>query len=162
MDQQKRVELPGNHGTELANLSRPLGHGLLFRHWPLAIRHLANGQVLYAVLVCAFVVLPGCSKKEPAFEIVTLEGKIEEIDVTSESSGEITVLYYSEKNKQEMIRSGLVNKETEIMINGAIAKLTDLREGDRIRGEVRVDKKNKQKTPTALKIYVDRATATGG
>ena len=52
--------------------------------------------------------------------------------------------------------------ETESMINGAIAKLTDLREGDRIRSEVRVDKKNKKKTPTALKIYVDRATTPGG
>ncbi len=156
MDQHERTEQGGNAK------SPKLNRGFSLHYSPFAIRHLASAKVLYAVLVCAFVVLPGCSKNEPAFEIVTLEGKIEEIDVTSESSGEITVLYYSEKNKQEMIRSGLVSKETEIMINGAIAKLTDLREGDRIRSEVRVDKKNKKKTPTALKIYVDRAAPPGG
>ncbi len=156
MDQHERIAPRGNAKSPMLN------RGSLLHYSPFAIRHLTSVKVLYAVLVCAFVVLPGCSKKEPAFEIITLEGKIEEIDVTSESTGEITVLYYSEKNKQEMIRSGLVSKETEIMINGAIAKLTDLREGDRIRGEVRVDKKNKKKTPTALKIYVDRATTSGG
>jgi redox-regulated HSP33 family molecular chaperone len=154
MDQHERTVLSGHAKPSMLNQRFSMHHS------PFTIRRLAHVNVLSAVLVCAFVVLPGCSKNEPAFEIVTLEGKIEEIQVTSESSGEITVLYYSEKNKQDMIRSGLVGKETEIMINGAIAKLTDLREGDRIRGEVRVDKKNQKKTPTALKIYVDRANTT--
>lgn len=156
MDHDQRTALADNAKSPLHD------PGFLLRHSPFAIRNLASVKVLYVVLVFAFIVLPGCSKNELAFEIITLEGKIEKIDVTSESSGEISVLYYSEKNKQEMIRSGLVTKETEIMINGAIAKLSDLREGDRIRSEVRVDKKNKKKTPTALKIYVDRATPPGG
>jgi hypothetical protein len=42
------------------------------------------------------------------------------------------------------------------MINGAIAKLKDLREGERVRGEVRVEKKSGVKKQIALKIYVDR------
>jgi len=94
--------------------------------------------------------------------VITLEGKIEQIDRTTDETGEITVLYYSEKHKQDMLGAGLVTRETEIMINGAMAKLKDLREGDRVRGEVRVEGKGKQKRQIALKIYVDRPTSNIG
>lgn len=104
----------------------------------------------------------GCRENEPGFEVITLEGKIEKIERTSDVIGEISVLYYSEKHGQEMIGLGLITTETEIMINGAVAKLRDLREGDHVRGEVRVEKKGGEKKQVALKIYVDRPKPTGG
>jgi transcription termination factor Rho len=109
----------------------------------------------------SIIAFSGCRPDAPAFEVVTLEGKIEKIDRTSAETGEITVLYYSEKHGQEMLGTGLVTRETEIMINGALVKLSDLREGDRVRGEVRVERKRGGKARTALKIYVVRPLPIG-
>ena len=114
------------------------------------------------LIVVFWLACPGCRKDEPGFEVITLEGKIEQIDRTTDETGEITVLYYSEKHKQDMLGAGLVTRETEIMINGAIAKLKDLREGDRVRGEVRIEKMGERKRQIALKIYVDRPTSNIG
>ncbi len=111
-------------------------------------------------LIC-LLVGSGCRENEPDFEVVTLEGKVEKIDLKSDEIGKISVLYYSEKQQRDMIGVGLVTAETEIMINGAVAKLRDLREGDRVRGEVRVEKKRGHKKQIALKIYVDRPKPIG-
>ena len=111
--------------------------------------------------VCLFTVAllaicPGCRENEPGFEVVSLEGKIENIEMTSAETGEITIVYYSEKQKREALGIGLVTRETEIMINGAVATLKHLRPGDRVRGDVRIEKKRGKKRQTALKINVDR------
>lgn len=102
-------------------------------------------------------VLLGCGDDKPKFEIISMEGKVEKIEVASDGTGKITVAYYSDKHQQEIVGVGLITRETEIMINGAIAKLSDLREGDRVRGQVRVEKKRGEKIQTAVKIHVERA-----
>ncbi len=113
------------------------------------------------LLVAAFLILcPGCRENEPGFDVISLEGKIEKIDLTSAETGEITIVYYSKKQRQEVVGTGLVTRETEVMINGAVAKLKQLRPGDRVRGEVRVEKKRGKKRQIALKIYVDRPKPT--
>ena len=115
------------------------------------------------LLLVALIHCSGCSKNDPEYEIVSLQqAKIEKIDPASDGTGEITVSYYSEKSGQQVVATGSVTKETEIMINGVIAKLEDLRVGERIRGEVRIEKKGKQKKQIALKIYVDRPKPIGG
>ena len=109
-----------------------------------------------------FLVVPsGCGGKEPQPEIVSLEGKVEKIERTSDTTGKITVVYFSEKQKQEMTGTGQVTKETEIMIDGAAATLKDLHEGERVRGEVRVEKKGGKKVQTVLKIHVERPKVGG-
>ena len=110
-------------------------------------------------MLCWILVSPGCRERDPGFEVITLEGKIEKIEATSDETGKITVIYYSEKHKQEMAGVGKVTRQTEIAINGALAKLKDLREGDRVRGEVRVEKKGQERTQTVLKIHIDRPTS---
>jgi hypothetical protein len=114
-------------------------------------------------LILATLLLPlgGCGEKESAPELVTLEGKIEKIERTSDKAGKVTVVYYNERQKQEMTGSGSVTAETEIMIDGAVATLADLREGERVRGDVRVEKKGGKKIQTIVKIVADRAK-TGG
>lgn len=106
----------------------------------------------------------GCGEKQPQAEIISLEGKIEKIEHTSDNTGKITVAFFSEKQKQEMTDSAQVTKETEIMIDGAAAILKDLRDGDRVRGEVRVEKKGGKKIKSVLKINVERPKtgASGG
>ena len=110
------------------------------------------------------VLCGGCGEKQPQAEIISLEGKVEKIERTSDTTGKITVAYFSEKQKQEMTGTAQVTKETEIMIDGAAAILKDLREGERVRGEVRVEKKGGKKIQTVLKIHVERpkSGASGG
>jgi len=125
--------------------------------------HLLRAGWLSALVMLLGAVAPGCNEDEPDFEIITLDqARIEKIDLTREGQGKITVSYYSEKRKAEVIGEGLVTKETEILINGAVAKLKDLREGERVRGEVRVEKKGRDKRQVAIKIFVDRPKPVGG
>jgi len=120
------------------------------------------GRVGLATLsLLAFCGANGCRQREEGLEIHSLEGKVETIDRTSDDTGTITVLFYSEKQKQEIAGTGKVTKETEIMIDGVVARLKDIREGDRVRGEVRVDKQGEKKVQTAVKIHVERPKASG-
>jgi len=106
--------------------------------------------------------LSGCKEKDSGVTTRTLEGKIESIERTSDTTGKITVSYFNENQGQDVMGDGLVAKETEIMINGVVSTLKDLREGDRVRGEVRLEKKGKTRVQTALKITVDRPKPVGG
>jgi transcription termination factor Rho len=98
----------------------------------------------------------GCKPKNEPPEVLSVQGRIENIKV-ADNGGEITVAYFNERQNQEMVGTALVTAQTEIMINGAAAKLSDLRNGERVRGDVRVEKRDNQRTLTALKIYADRA-----
>ena len=103
----------------------------------------------------------GCGEQEQQAEIITLEGKVAKIDRTSDTTGKITVLYFSEKQKQDVTGMAQVVRETEIMIDGAAATLKDLREGDHVRGEVRVDKQGGKRVQTVVKAHVDRPKSGG-
>lgn len=101
----------------------------------------------------------GCRPLSDGEDIVPIDGKVVKVSVRSEAenTGEITVTYHSAKQGQEVTGTGQVTRETEIMINGASAGLKDVREGDVVRGEVRVQKKGGQKKLVVLRIHVDRA-----
>ena len=114
------------------------------------------------VCVLVWCVLSGCRKQDPEFQVVTLDGRIEKIKLDADGTGEISVSYHSKKHLQEVVGTGAVTKDTEIMINGALATLDDLREGDRVRGEVRIEGMGDTQKQVALKINVDRATPLGG
>ena len=120
---------------------------------------------LFLILLALLPVLGGgCRDKQQQAEIISLEGKVEKIERTSDTTGKITVAFFSEKQKQEMTGTAQVTKETEIMIDGAAATLKDLHDGDRVRGEVRVEKKEGKKIQSVLKIHVERpkSGASGG
>lgn len=121
-------------------------------------------QPAIALLILAALAsaLQGCKRSDSAPEIISLTGRIERLVIDVEDRGSLSVLYYSEKHKEETIGTGIVTPETEIMINGATAKLKDLREGDRVRGDVRVEGKGQQRRLIAIKIYVERPLPTGG
>jgi hypothetical protein len=124
-------------------------------------RHRPRVLILMALLS---VLGGGCGEKQQQAEIISLEGKIEKIERTSDTKGKITVVFFSEKQKQEMTGTAEVTKETEIMIDGAAAILKDLHDGDQLRGEVRVEKKGDKKVQSVLKIKVERpkSGASGG
>ena len=126
-------------------------------------KHIRYRENRYAraclALVLLAVVQPGigCREKAPSFDILTLEGKVEKVDVGPNGTGKITVVYFSEKRNQDIVGTASVNRNNEIMINGAVATLEAVRVGEHVRGEVRIEKKGKDKIQTALKIYIDRA-----
>ncbi len=119
----------------------------------------SNAAALLPLVALWLIALPGCGEDKPSFEVLSLEGRIEEIDVAEKT---ISVLYYNEKKKEDVIGKGRVTDETEIMINGVVAQLSDLRQGDRVRGQVRVEKKGKTQDQIAMKIHVDRPKPVGG
>ena len=105
---------------------------------------------------------PGCRERKDDVRIQTLEGKVEKIVVNPDGTGELTVVYFSDKHDREIAGTGRVTKETEIVVNGTVATLKDMREGERVRGEVRLEKKGGEKIQTVLKVYVDRPKPVGG
>ena len=116
-------------------------------------RRLAKAACLLLVIP---VVLTSCRKAEQSSHVMTMEGRVQKIKLTSDETGQIEVLYRN-KDQQEVIGSAAVTQETEVMINGVLGKLADIREGERIRGEVQVRGKGDKRTQTVLKIYIDRA-----
>ena len=66
------------------------------------------------------------------------------------------------RTDRTFLLDSLITILSEIIINGVVSKLEEIKEGERIRGEVRVEKKEGERRQVALKIYVDRATAVGG
>jgi len=119
-----------------------------------------NFAVLLCTMACSLLPLPGCRDDKPSFEVLSLEGRIEEIQMKPEKT--ISVLYYNEKKKEDTIGTGRITDETEIMINGVVATLADLRQGDRVRGQVRVERKGNKQDQIAMKIHVDRPEPVGG
>lgn len=113
--------------------------------------------VASSMLAAALITAGGCKKEEKPIEIISLEGRIEKIKRTTDTTGEITVTFFSEKQRQEITGVASVTEETEILLDGAAAKLKDIGEGERIRGQVRVEKKGGQKYNVVLKIQVERA-----
>ncbi len=108
------------------------------------------------------VVGSGCRQQEARVEVLSLEGTIEQVSAALDGTGSVAVSYYNDKRKEDAVGTGIVTKETEILINGVVAKLSDLRVGDRVRGEVRVEKDGQDRKQVALKIYVSRAASGNG
>jgi predicted lipase len=117
------------------------------------IRAFEMGRCL---VVVAVALGGGCSRAKQSSQVVTMEGRVEKISLTSDATGEIAVLYRN-KEKQEIIGTATVTNESEVMINGVLGKLADIKEGERIRGEVVVTRNGDKRTQRVLKIYVDRA-----
>ena len=114
------------------------------------------------VLVIAGISVAGCAAKSETPQVIPLEGKVEKVELGgTDGMGTITVTYYSEKQKQEVSGTAHVNKETEILINGAIGTLKDIRVGERVSGEVRVEKRKGERIQTVLKMRLDRPKGEG-
>lgn len=129
---------------------------------PLCVDRTARVLLPTALIASVLLAIVGCKGKTQAPEIVSLEGKVEKVKLSPGGGGQISIAYYSEKRGQEVIGTGLVTSETEIMINGAVATLADIRVGEQVRGQARVETSGGERKQIALKIYVDRAKPIGG
>ncbi len=124
-------------------------------------RPTSKTAVLALVLTTIALSATGCSKKDDGPMVMTLEGKVERLDLKANGTGELTVLYFSEKRNQDVAGTASITPETEVLIDGVVATAKEIRIGERIRGDVRVDKKGDKKTQTVVKIYVNRPKTEG-
>ncbi len=121
------------------------------------IKRLGGSAAVIGAAVVLALGAHGCRQAEEEVDILTLQGKIEKVDAKPDGTGTVTISYYNEKHGEEMVGTGAITRETEIMVNGVMAGMGDLRIGDQARGEVRINKRGKERRQIALKIYVERA-----
>ncbi len=96
----------------------------------------------------------GCRDKPTEPTTIVLDGVIEKIDLPGQ---EITVRYYAEKQKTERKQKVRFNIATEVLINGALARLEDIRVGERARGEVLIEQSADDMVYTAKRVEIRRA-----
>ena len=87
------------------------------------------GMTMVAASVTACAALQGCREAGGERDYQTREGVIERIDL---AESEVTFRYYSKKHDREIPITGKATAETEVIINGVLSSLADLREGERV------------------------------
>lgn len=107
--------------------------------------------------VASVLGIGGCRPPDAPPAVYPVEGAIERIKRLADGSGEIT-LTYRDRHGVTQRGTGVVNAETEILIDGALAKLDLLREGERASGFVRVDWVGNERKLVAIQIQVSRTT----
>lgn len=103
----------------------------------------------------------GCGKKD-ADELISLKGRVEKVRRTTDTSGEITVRFFNEKQNKELVGSAMVTPETRIEKNGQALSLLDVQEGAQVNGQVRSFKKDGQRMFQAVLIQIDSPQASSG
>ncbi|MFH0982514.1 MAG: hypothetical protein V2A79_13395 [Planctomycetota bacterium] len=96
----------------------------------------------------------GCKENEPQFKTVTLLGTVEKIDP---ARSRVQISYYSEKYDKNVTTEVLVVPETEICINGELARLTDVKIGERAEGEAVVNRTDDEPVITVERVRIERA-----
>lgn len=115
--------------------------------------------IALSVMALVAVGPTGCKEDEPGFKVVALAGTVEKIDKIDASSARVQISYYSEKRGREVSAEVLVTPETEIVINGQVARLEDIRIGERAEGEALVTHRGDQRTTTVKRVRIERAAA---
>ena len=126
-------------------------------------RIIRNGRTWLIIAALACGLSAGCSKRNHEPKVVSLKGIVERID---RQTKEVTVRFYSEKRDAELTQVVRVTDETEILINGVLATLADVKEGERAEGSIRATKSGDETIYTALRVRIKRAdplkAASGG
>jgi hypothetical protein len=106
-----------------------------------------------ALLLGTTLVIVGCSKKNEEPEHRQIEGTVEKLDLRT---GEVAMRFFHRKTKTEQVISGIVTDQTEVLINGRIAELKDIRLKERIKvtGYRKGSGSNAQ--IVALKVEIER------
>lgn len=112
-------------------------------------------SLLVLSIASAVSLFSGCSEDKKKTHVEEVAGTIERID---HAAGIVAVRSYSPKHNKEMVFEVEVTPETELLINGSIATLRDLKIGESASGSVRiVQKEDKTRIITAVKVRVERA-----
>lgn len=118
-------------------------------------RRLPIGITLTGVLLLGIF---GCEKKEKN-ELISLNGRVEKVQRITDTSGEITVRFFNEKQNKDMVGTALVTPETRIEKSGQPATFADVQEGLKVNGQVRSFKKDGQREYQAVLIQIESSPA---
>jgi len=111
---------------------------------------IAAGWVVMAMIL---VGVTGCPEDRPKTSVREVVGTIEQVDT---NSNVVKVRAYVAKHEAYNTFTVRVNDETEIMINGTLAKLGDLRVGERAEGRILIEKLDGANVFTAQAVKVER------
>lgn len=100
------------------------------------------------------LVVLGCREDKPAVRTLAVSGTIEEIDLPNRT---VQVSAFVEKLGREETFTVHVTDDTELLINGSLAKVEDVRVGERAEGDIRVIKENGSRKYVALRVQIERA-----
>ncbi len=111
-------------------------------------------------IVCAgLIAIPGCQSRSTEREEMTVNGTALEID---EATGKVSMKYFSKKKQLEITVSGYVTPETEIIINGRLAKLNEVKIGEQVQVTGYIEKIGDTKRMVATRIEIERPEWTRG
>jgi hypothetical protein len=95
----------------------------------------------------------GCGKDSEMPKYKEVEGRVS--DINSKTSV-VKMLWYNEDKQQEIELEGKLDPNADILINGVVAQLKDLRVGDRVKVVGRIEKSDGARTLFATKVDVTR------
>jgi uncharacterized protein YdbL (DUF1318 family) len=98
--------------------------------------------------------LVGCREDKPQQRTVPVSGTIEKIDLAKRT---VEVSAYNEKTRREDQYTVHVTDDTEVLVNGSIARMEDVRVGERAEGTIKIVKENGSKRFVAVQVNIDRA-----
>ncbi len=105
------------------------------------------------LLVIGLLDLTGCRKEEDEREERTIKGTALNID---EATGKVSMRYYNKKKQITMTLEGNVTPDTEILINGRVAQLNEIKSGEQVFVTGFTEKTAGQRKLVAMKIEVQR------
>lgn len=114
---------------------------------------LGLGMILAAVA-------PGCSKRDD--ETITLKGRIEKVRRISDTSGELTVRFFNEKQNKDIVGTAFYSADTRVEKNGTPVTFQELQEGVHVNGQVRSEREGGQRRYKAVVIKIEPVSTSSG
>jgi len=114
-------------------------------------------MLAYCVLSIGLVHIVGCGQEKAEPEIQTRTGTVLSID---EATGKVAMSFYHKKKQIEVTIEGTVTPQTEILINGRIAKMNEVKIGEKVTVTGRVEKDGARTRLVATKVVIERAEWT--
>lgn len=109
--------------------------------------------VLLAAAVAMSAALAGCNRDDDRPKVVQRNGRVSAIN---KETGEVKMWYYHPKQKKEIPISGKLDPNVEIFINGAAAKVDDVRLDDNVCVTGRVTGSGTEMQFVAIRVEVER------
>jgi len=104
-------------------------------------------------LVVGLMGLAGCREARPEREHRTISGTVTSID---EATGTVSMSFYNKKKQMEMRVEGMVTPQTEIIINGQVSKLSDVKIGEQVTVTGYVEKDRSRAKIVATRVQIER------
>jgi len=110
--------------------------------------------VLFTLVIVTGLFISGCGKDKDEVKYHTREGRVASINQDTHT---FEGWFYSPKYKKELKIAGSLDRNVEILINGATATVADVRVDDKVTVTTKVIKRGEEKEFIATKVEVTRS-----